>query len=142
MIDSYIEKEVVRIRRKFFIPVAKSERYGFLFDLYCWLHMSEKENIALTDLGQWDDAQFIWKVSYYAAVSACKERGAKVTFTKEDILNFLNDLSNKDYRDVYNAILKSRVMGKSLEEWAAENMKGEAKKKSTPKTSKTTPSQS
>jgi len=104
--------------------------------------MSEKENIALTDLGQWDDAQFIWKVSYYAAVSACKERGAKVTFTKEDILNFLNDLSNKDYRDVYNAILKSRVMGKSLEEWAEQNMKGEAKKKSTPKTSKTTPSQS
>jgi len=53
MTDSYVEKEVVRIRRKFFIPVAKSERYGFLFDLYCWLHMSEKENIALTDLGQW-----------------------------------------------------------------------------------------
>lgn len=146
MIEAYIEKEITEIkyvRRKIFGKklIEKKIRYGFLIDMYCWLHMSEMENIALNDFGKWDDITFIINVCYYGAISACKDRGTKITFNKDNIAYFLNKLPYPDFKEIGETIFKSRFMGKSMEEWARANQSVEdTKKKSGRKISKTSPS--
>ena len=146
MIDAYIEKELTEIvyKKGLFgrkIPFEKKVRYGFLFDMYCWLHMSDMEMISLTDLGTWDDATFIVNTCYYACISACKDRGAKITFSKDDIAYFLDKIPYNDFKEINLMIYKSRFMGKSLEDWMKEKGQSDTKKKSGQTILKTSQSQ-
>ena len=134
--EAYIEITLSRFeKRKIFGYKKISQRIGFLFDMYCWLHMSEKENIALDDLGKWPDDVFMENICFYAAVSSCKDRGAKITFSKNDIKEWIRLMPQQDFQKIYDTMMRSRIMGKSLEDWAKENMTGDSKKKSMPQKS-------
>jgi hypothetical protein len=139
--DIYIEIELTEIREKHGLfkrtKIVKS-RVGFLFDLYCWLNMSDMEMIALNDLGKWDNDTFMLNVCYYACISACKERGDKVTFSKSDVQRWIKRMPQEDFQSIFDTMVKSRIMGKTIEEWAKE-AEG-SKKKSGLTISKTTQS--
>ena len=108
----------IKVRGKF-----KKRKVGFNFDMYAWFLLGELKNKQIHELQQLDQDEFFNGIVYTAAVSWHKDKGRHIWFTPDDVAGWLDDLPQKQIRQLANEFLASKVFGKTLSEWSDEDDK-------------------
>jgi len=138
-IDYYIEIPFAEIKKvevkKGMLWWKKTEIYynhttrqlPFYFDAYWWLHFCEQEQISPLEFGKYNDQEFIYLAYYYAMVSAYKDIGIKIDFSKDDVRDWFKKMPQGDAQSIFECMLKSEVGGESLVDLIVKQLKKKKK---------------
>ena len=112
---------------KFKNPVDVLGRWVTLrFDTFSWFVMCEINQIEFHEMHKLPENKFILTLMYGAYVSACRFAGKRERYQITDFYKIWQKLKVEDVEKIKTAIINSRVLGKSVSEWAADE--GEKKK--------------
>ena len=103
---------------KILISRWRTKTVGFNFDMYAWHLKCEHNNIELHQLGEIPQEKMFSEIIYAAAISYSKDKGRKIRFTQSQLDGWIDKMNHKDSELLGNAILNSKVMGKTVAEHA------------------------
>jgi hypothetical protein len=102
-------------------------RIEFRFDNYAWILMCEVNKIELHQIGELDEKLLLVTLIYAAYVSDCRYRAKRERYTLDDIYKLFKRLSVDELDQLKIAIANSRLLGKTMLEWADEGKEDEKK---------------
>lgn len=94
------------------------------FDTYSWFTMCEVNGIEFHQIGDLPESKLMITLMFGAYVSQCRATARLERYGIKEFYNIWLKLRMQDVEKIKAAIIKSRVLGKSIEEW-----KGEGEKK-------------
>jgi hypothetical protein len=106
-----------------------ASRIRLRFDNYAWITACEVLNIELHQLNQVDERKLLIAVMFGAYVSNCRANAQREKYNLKDIYTMFARLTVAELDNLKEAMLKSRVLGKTLLEWAGNESATEQKKK-------------
>jgi len=86
--------------------------------MYAWFLLCEKNGIDIHELGNLPHEKMFSDLIYSAACSYLKDKGKKLKFTQEQLDGWIDKMNHKDSASLGDAIMKSKVFGKSVEDYA------------------------
>jgi len=99
----------------------------FRFDTYAWITMCEVNKVdELHEIAKLDERMLFITLLFAAHVSHCRYSIKRERYNLEDIYKMYMKMQQQTIDELKVAIYKSKVLGKSLEEWAGD---GAEKKK-------------
>lgn len=96
-------------------------RIEFRFDNYAWILMCEVNKIELHEIGKLDEKVLLVTLIYAAYVSDCRFRAKKEVYTLDNIYTVFKKLTVEEVDNLKIAIANSRLLGKTMLEWADED---------------------
>jgi hypothetical protein len=120
---------------KILISRWKTKTVGFEFDMYAWFLLCKANGIELWQIGDIPQDKMFADLIYSAYVSFNTDKRMNMSGFKllrklvssEKLAGYVDKMNHKDTELIGNEILKSKVFGKSVTDWAVEGNK--AKKK-------------
>ncbi|RLA16291.1 MAG: hypothetical protein DRQ62_16425 [Gammaproteobacteria bacterium] len=109
---------------KILISRWRTKTVGFKFDMYAWFLLCEHNKIELHQLGDLPQDKMFSGLIYAAAISYLKDKGKRVRFTQDQLSGWIDKMNHKDTTLLGDAIMSSKVLGKTV----AEHAKGAKKK--------------
>ncbi len=98
----------------------------FRFDNYAWITACEALGIELHQMGEVDERKLLISLIFGAYVSNCRYNARRERYDLAAIYKMFSKFSIGDVDKLKMAMLKGRIMGKTVLEWSAES---EAQKK-------------
>lgn len=111
------------MRVKIQISRWRSVRAGFRFDMYAYMKMCELYDIELDESSKLSQDKMVYGILYGAYISDCKERGKKPKYDGDRFGLLFDRLSRKQFDDLVQAFLESRMFGKKTMKEYAEGSK-------------------
>ena len=116
---------------KILISRWKSKTVGFKFDMYAWFLLCENNKIELHQLGDIPQDKMFSELIYAAYVSFNTDKRTGMSGLKllrpivssEKLIGWVDKMNHKDSDMLGEAILNSRVMGKTVTEHAKDAVK-------------------
>ena len=103
-------------------PLSRfGRRLSFRFDNYAWILMCEVNGIELHEIGKLDEKVLLVTLIYTAYISDCRFRAKRERYTLDDIYKMLKRLTVDEVDQLKIAIANSRLLGKTMLEWADES---------------------
>ena len=99
---------------------------GFRFDNYAWMVMCEINNIEFHEIQNLHEHTLLVTLVYGAYVSYCREKAKKEKYDLKGFYELWKKLTQEQIEELKRAIVDSRLLGKTMREWAGEE---EEKKK-------------
>jgi len=93
---------------------------NFRFDNYAWIMMCEVNKIQLHEIGNLQEKVLMVTLIYGAYVSDCRYRAKKERYTLDNIYSVFKKLTVDEVDQLKIAIANSRLLGKTMLEWADE----------------------
>jgi hypothetical protein len=100
----------------------------FRFDNYAWIVMCEVNNIEFHQIQELQERVLLITLIYGAYVSDCRYNAKREKYTLKDMYEIFKKLSQENIDELKLAIYNSRLLGKTMAEWADEGEKAEKKK--------------
>lgn len=107
---------------------------GFKFGMNAFAKLCEMQNIALSEMASvlhQDSPQFLGAMRdliYSAAYAATKEAGKDVVFTPETVGTWIDNMPQKDFTEIMEAMNTAKFMGESLAQVIEKKTKATPKK--------------
>ena len=112
------------MRVKIQIKSWRSVRVGFRFDMYAYMKMCELYDIELDEANSLSQEKMVYGILYGAYISYCKEHGKKQRYDGDRFGILFDKLSRKQFDDLVQAFLSSRMFGKkTMKEYAEQESK-------------------
>ncbi len=95
-------------------------RLSFRIDTYAWILMCDLNKIELGDIGTLNEKTLMVTLIYAAYVSDCRHRAKKERYSLDQIYSVFKKLTVDEVDQLKVAIANSRLLGKTMLEWADE----------------------
>lgn len=100
----------------------------FRFDNYAWIVMCEVNSIEFHQISELQERVLLITLIYGAYVSDCRYNAKREKYSLKHMYEVFKRLPQKDVDELKMAIYNSRLLGKTMLEWAEEGEKAEKKK--------------
>jgi len=103
-------------------------KISFRFDILAWVETCRLNNLEFWELEKLNEQELMLSLIYTSYLSACMYRFKRPKYSFKYIIKVYKHYYVNDYKVIDSwkqAILRSKILGKTAEEWSAE---GEKKK--------------
>ena len=91
---------------------------GFRFDNYAWIMMCEVNGIEFHQIGELQEDVMLVTLCYGAYVSNCRFNALKEKLTLDAFYKLYKKFTLLQVDELKMAIYKSKLLGKTMQEWA------------------------